>query len=32
VVGNRMFLEDYHKLSKRIRFLYRRFNRTGKHR
>ncbi|KAF1453730.1 RM51 protein, partial [Pygoscelis papua] len=32
VVGDRMFLEDYHKLNKRIRYLYRRFNRTGKHR
>ncbi|NWS70899.1 RM51 protein, partial [Crotophaga sulcirostris] len=32
VVGDRMFVEDYHKLNKRIRFLYRRFNRTGKHR
>ncbi|KAF1516209.1 39S ribosomal protein L51, mitochondrial, partial [Eudyptula minor] len=32
MVGDRMFLEDYHKLNKRIRYLYRRFNRTGKHR
>uniref|UniRef100_A0A8C3JLV4 Large ribosomal subunit protein mL51 n=1 Tax=Calidris pygmaea TaxID=425635 RepID=A0A8C3JLV4_9CHAR len=32
VVGDRMFVEDYHKLNKRIRYLYRRFNRTGKHR
>ncbi|XP_065504827.1 large ribosomal subunit protein mL51 [Caloenas nicobarica] len=32
VVGDRMFIEDYHKLTKRIRYLYRRFNRTGKHR
>ncbi|KAM6098826.1 large ribosomal subunit protein mL51 [Theristicus caerulescens] len=32
VVGDRMFIEDYHKLNKRIRYLYRRFNRTGKHR
>ncbi|KAM9205861.1 large ribosomal subunit protein mL51 [Mergus octosetaceus] len=32
MVGDRMFVDDYHKLSKRIRFLYRRFNRTGKHR
>lgn len=32
MVGDRMFVEDYHKLNKRIRFLYKRFNRTGKHR
>lgn len=32
VVGDRMFADDYHNLNKRIRFLYRRFNRTGKHR
>lgn len=32
MVGDRMFVSDYHKLNKRIRFLYRRFNRTGKHR
>ncbi|NXN53820.1 RM51 protein, partial [Rynchops niger] len=32
VVGDRMFVEDYHKLNKRIRYLYRRFNRMGKHR
>ncbi|XP_064361518.1 large ribosomal subunit protein mL51 [Dromaius novaehollandiae] len=32
VVGDRMFVDDYHKLNKRIRYLYRRFNRTGKHR
>ncbi|XP_053788950.1 39S ribosomal protein L51, mitochondrial [Vidua macroura] len=32
MVGDRMFAEDYHKLSKRIRYLYKRFNRTGKHR
>nr|XP_009930642.1 PREDICTED: 39S ribosomal protein L51, mitochondrial [Opisthocomus hoazin] len=32
VVGDRMFVEDYHKLNKRIRYLYKRFNRTGKHR
>nr|XP_033779685.1 39S ribosomal protein L51, mitochondrial [Geotrypetes seraphini]XP_033779686.1 39S ribosomal protein L51, mitochondrial [Geotrypetes seraphini] len=31
-VGHRMFLEDLEKLNKRIRFLYKRFNRTGKHR
>uniref|UniRef100_A0A8C0UYC8 Large ribosomal subunit protein mL51 n=1 Tax=Cyanistes caeruleus TaxID=156563 RepID=A0A8C0UYC8_CYACU len=32
MVGDRMFVEDYHKLNKRIRYLYKRFNRTGKHR
>ncbi|NXN91855.1 RM51 protein, partial [Rhinopomastus cyanomelas] len=32
MVGDRMFLDDYHKLKKRIRYLYKRFNRTGKHR
>ncbi|XP_068787203.1 large ribosomal subunit protein mL51 [Struthio camelus] len=32
MVGDRMFVDDYHKLNKRIRYLYRRFNRTGKHR
>ena len=32
VVGDRMFVEDYHKLNKRIRYLYKRFNRTGEHR
>ncbi|XP_027509388.1 39S ribosomal protein L51, mitochondrial [Corapipo altera] len=32
MVGDRMFVEDLHKLNKRIRYLYRRFNRTGKHR
>ncbi|XP_042723709.1 39S ribosomal protein L51, mitochondrial [Tympanuchus pallidicinctus] len=32
MVGDRMFLDDYHNLKKRIRFLYKRFNRTGKHR
>ncbi|NXA41862.1 RM51 protein, partial [Eudromia elegans] len=32
MVGDRMFLDDLHKLNKRIRYLYRRFNRTGKHR
>ncbi|XP_061493399.1 large ribosomal subunit protein mL51 isoform X1 [Rhineura floridana] len=32
MVGDRMFLEDYHNLNKRIKFLYKRFNRTGKHR
>ncbi|XP_015728912.1 39S ribosomal protein L51, mitochondrial [Coturnix japonica] len=32
MVGDRMFVDDYHNLNKRIRFLYKRFNRTGKHR
>ncbi|XP_009872388.1 PREDICTED: 39S ribosomal protein L51, mitochondrial, partial [Apaloderma vittatum] len=32
MVGDRMFVDDYNKLTKRIRYLYRRFNRTGKHR
>ncbi|XP_041266821.1 39S ribosomal protein L51, mitochondrial [Onychostruthus taczanowskii] len=32
MVGDRMFAEDYDKLNKRIRYLYKRFNRTGKHR
>ncbi|KAH0628549.1 hypothetical protein JD844_009883 [Phrynosoma platyrhinos] len=32
MVGDRMFVEDYHNLKKRIKFLYKRFNRTGKHR
>ncbi|CAF97840.1 unnamed protein product, partial [Tetraodon nigroviridis] len=32
MVGDRMMAEDKHNLEKRIRFLYRRFNRTGKHR
>ncbi|XP_015276223.1 PREDICTED: 39S ribosomal protein L51, mitochondrial [Gekko japonicus] len=32
IVGDRMFVEDYKNLNKRIRFLYRRLNRTGKHR
>uniref|UniRef100_A0A6J0UNY7 Large ribosomal subunit protein mL51 n=1 Tax=Pogona vitticeps TaxID=103695 RepID=A0A6J0UNY7_9SAUR len=32
IVGDRMFLEDYHNLNKRIRYLYSRFNRYGKHR
>ncbi|XP_078507697.1 large ribosomal subunit protein mL51 [Lissotriton helveticus] len=31
-VGYRMFTEDLHNLNKRIRFLYKRFNRYGKHR
>lgn len=32
MVGDRMMAEDKHNMEKRIRFLYRRFNRTGKHR
>ncbi|XP_042529449.1 39S ribosomal protein L51, mitochondrial-like [Dipodomys spectabilis] len=32
MVGNRMFLEDWHNLNKRIRYLYKHFNRRGKHR
>ncbi|XP_036435331.1 39S ribosomal protein L51, mitochondrial [Colossoma macropomum] len=32
MVGDRMMTEDRHILEKRIRFLYRRFNRYGKHR
>lgn len=32
MVGDRMMTQDRHNLEKRIRFLYRRFNRTGKHR
>ncbi|XP_028837279.1 large ribosomal subunit protein mL51 [Denticeps clupeoides] len=32
MVGDRMMTEDRHNLEKRIRFLYRRFNRYGKHR
>ncbi|XP_047454804.1 39S ribosomal protein L51, mitochondrial [Mugil cephalus] len=32
MVGDRMMTLDKHNLEKRIRFLYRRFNRTGKHR
>uniref|UniRef100_A0A8C8S0X7 Large ribosomal subunit protein mL51 n=1 Tax=Pelusios castaneus TaxID=367368 RepID=A0A8C8S0X7_9SAUR len=32
MVGDRMFDQDYKNLTKRISFLYRRFNRTGKHR
>ncbi|XP_022070564.1 39S ribosomal protein L51, mitochondrial [Acanthochromis polyacanthus] len=32
MVGDRMLTEDKHNLEKRIKFLYRRFNRTGKHR
>ncbi|GAA6220510.1 39S ribosomal protein L51, mitochondrial [Lates japonicus] len=32
MVGNRMMTLDRHNLEKRIRFLYRHFNRYGKHR
>ncbi|KAI9999737.1 hypothetical protein NQD34_011580 [Periophthalmus magnuspinnatus] len=32
MVGDRMMTQDRHDLEKRIRFLYRRFNRYGKHR
>ncbi|CAL8247372.1 unnamed protein product [Lota lota] len=32
MVGERMMTQDRLNLDKRIRFLYRRFNRTGKHR
>ncbi|XP_030640657.1 large ribosomal subunit protein mL51 [Chanos chanos] len=32
MVGDRMMTEDRHNLEKRIRYLYRRFNRYGKHR
>lgn len=32
MVGDRMMTLDRHNLEKRIRFLYKRFNRTGKHR
>ncbi|KAG8435485.1 hypothetical protein GDO86_013425 [Hymenochirus boettgeri] len=32
MVGSRMFYQDKENLNKRIRFLYRRFNRYGKHR
>ncbi|XP_068425040.1 large ribosomal subunit protein mL51 [Clinocottus analis] len=32
MVGDRMMTDDKHNLEKRIRFLYRRYNRTGKHR
>ncbi|XP_016375061.1 39S ribosomal protein L51, mitochondrial-like isoform X2 [Sinocyclocheilus rhinocerous] len=32
MVGERMLTEDKHSLDKRISFLYRRFNRYGKHR
>ncbi|XP_063150788.1 large ribosomal subunit protein mL51 [Candoia aspera] len=29
MVGDRMFVEDYHNLNKRIKFLYKRYNRYG---
>ncbi|XP_055426074.1 39S ribosomal protein L51, mitochondrial-like [Bubalus kerabau] len=32
MVGNRMFIDDLHNLNKRISFLYKGFNRHGKHR
>ncbi|XP_077323225.1 large ribosomal subunit protein mL51 [Lithobates pipiens] len=32
MVGSRMFYEDRRNLEKRIRYLYKRFNRYGKHR
>ncbi|CAN9513721.1 unnamed protein product [Ophioblennius macclurei] len=32
MVGDRMMTDDKHNLEKRIRFLYKRLNRTGKHR
>ncbi|KAM3872893.1 large ribosomal subunit protein mL51 [Diretmus argenteus] len=32
MVGNRMMTLDRHNMEKRIKFLYRRFNRVGKHR
>uniref|UniRef100_UPI0037E72F14 large ribosomal subunit protein mL51 n=1 Tax=Semicossyphus pulcher TaxID=241346 RepID=UPI0037E72F14 len=32
MVGDRMMTADRHSLEKRLRFLYRRFNRYGKHR
>jgi len=32
MVGDRMMTLDRHNLEKRIKFLYRRFNRYGKHR
>ncbi|XP_074050551.1 large ribosomal subunit protein mL51 isoform X2 [Macrotis lagotis] len=32
MVGDRMFLQDLHNLNKRIRYLYKQFNRKGKHR
>ncbi|XP_028610315.1 39S ribosomal protein L51, mitochondrial [Grammomys surdaster] len=32
MVGSRMFIEDLHNLNKRIRYLYKHFNRRGKYR
>lgn len=32
MVGSRMFAEDLHNLNKRIRYLYKHFNRHGKYR
>ncbi|XP_034030400.1 39S ribosomal protein L51, mitochondrial [Thalassophryne amazonica] len=32
MVGDRMMVQDKHNLEKRIRYLYKRFNRYGKHR
>jgi large subunit ribosomal protein L51 len=32
MVGDRMMTQDKHDMEKRIRFLYRHFNRFGKHR
>uniref|UniRef100_A0A4X2LG68 Large ribosomal subunit protein mL51 n=1 Tax=Vombatus ursinus TaxID=29139 RepID=A0A4X2LG68_VOMUR len=32
MVGDRMFLQDLHNLNKRIKYLYKQFNRKGKHR
>lgn len=32
MVGNRMFTDDLHNLNKRISYLYKHFNRHGKHR
>ncbi|XP_073409017.1 large ribosomal subunit protein mL51 isoform X2 [Dendrobates tinctorius] len=32
MIGRRMFFDERHKLNKRINYLYRRFNRYGKHR
>lgn len=32
MVGSRMFADDLHNLNKRIRYLYKHFNRHGKHR
>ncbi|XP_071986126.1 large ribosomal subunit protein mL51 [Engystomops pustulosus] len=32
MIGSRMFYEERHNLNKRIRYLYKRFNRYGKHR